>query len=243
MGETPVPNKKMVLATAERVAGMGYALWDERKRAYEFVSEQFAGFYGLSPDEYLARYKTYEDEAVWIHPDDRERYVSHYTNYLRDPRDCSLELRYRQPGQSVQYVREFLSPIFDDSGQLIQTVIIELQISELKNAEEALRQAQKMEAVGQLTGGIAHDFNNLLAVIMGNLELVPGPGVDAGEAAEFIDVAMGAARRRVDEPAVGFLAQTGLARRVGESPRAGHWNGGLPLSHAGLPNRVRRKRP
>ncbi|WOB49744.1 histidine kinase famiy protein [Xanthomonas hydrangeae] len=119
-------------------------------------------------------------------PDTDPANVNEVRDSIANRRAFATEvLNYRKDG-SPFWNALFVSPVFDDKGELVYFFGSQLDVSRRRDAEDALRQAQKMEALGQLTGGIAHDFNNLLQVMSGHLEVIQMMAADGGGNAKRI---------------------------------------------------------
>ncbi len=146
-----------------------------------------------------------------ILPEHHETMVEAEAAAVRDKRPFDLEVRFRRADGEIRWARIISAPREQPDGSMIWDGIqlditdrkqaeirlrdlnetleerVAARTAELVQAQEALAQAQKMDAVGQLTGGIAHDFNNLLTIIKSSTDLLRRPDLAEERRQRYVD--------------------------------------------------------
>jgi two-component system, cell cycle sensor histidine kinase and response regulator CckA len=202
-------------------------------RQIQFATPNIQRVLGYTLEELSAQ--SAEQRTENVHPEDRTAVLAATRALAEEGRPFDLEYRFRHKDGRYIWLRSRSTAIYDHDGvRLVEGMLSD--VTERKVLEESLQQAQKMEAIGQLTGGIAHDFNNILAAILANshflLEATDETDPRHADANEIREAAERAAaltrqllafsRRQVLEPAIVDLNGTVagvekmLCRLIGE---------------------------
>ncbi len=163
----------------------------DRAGRFTFANQRFCKLVGVPLADLIGR-----TDADFFPPELAAKY-RHDDLQAMETRQLfeTVEEHRRKDVKTAVFFQVVKSALLNGEGQVVGVQGLSLDVTERKQLEEQFRQAQKMEAIGQLAGGVAHDFNNLLTVIQGYANLIQcRPGLDT-EMAEYLNLIASAATR------------------------------------------------
>lgn len=185
-GERPMLQYKL-LREVHKAAKIG--TWEARSDDKLVWSDETLEIFGLDRSEFGG---SIDDFYSLIHPEDIER-VKRVADFA-DSRKTDFKSEYRivRRDGELRHMRQAAIVLRDPKGKPIGFSGVVQDVTDQVGTEAKLRQAQKMEAIGQLSGGVAHDFNNILASIMSAAELLH---VEEPHQRELVDSIIGSVKR------------------------------------------------
>ncbi|WP_234081983.1 PAS-domain containing protein [Azonexus sp. R2A61] len=160
----------------------------DRNEIYRYANKGYADWYGL-PDGSVTGRAMLDVVGPQVYAQVRDSVQKALSGHR-----MTYEYQMQRQGR-LAYASSTLVPEVAVDGSIPGIFVFSHDITEQKRMQAALLQAQKMEAIGQLTGGLAHDFNNLLTVIIGNLAALQDHRPNDPAVHEFAEPALQSARR------------------------------------------------
>lgn len=161
-------NRGNIFFAAVEMTRMPMLITDPRQsdNPIVFANGAFADLTGYRNEEILGRNCRFLQG-----PDTDRATVAELHRAVDEQRAVALDLLNYKADGTPFWNALFFGPIFDEDGNILYFFASQMDITERRASQESQLQAQKMEAIGQLSAGMAHDFNNLLQVINGNLDI------------------------------------------------------------------------
>jgi PAS domain S-box-containing protein len=147
---------------AQQVSQVGTFEWNVQTGVNVWTPELEA-MYGLPIGAFPQTQPAWE---MLVHPEDRPEAVELVKQAFETGAPTEGEWRVVWPDGSVHWLSGRWQVFKDDDGTPLRMTGVNIDITDSKQAEERLRQAQKLESIGRLTGGLAHDYNNLMSIIL-----------------------------------------------------------------------------
>jgi two-component system cell cycle sensor histidine kinase/response regulator CckA len=185
---TPAAERLILLSRAVEQSPVSIIITDA-DGSIAYVNPRFTEVTGFTAAEVIGR-----TPRVLKSGEQDDTFYGELWRTITAGREWRGEFRNRRKDGTTIIETALISPVVDDGGRVTHFVAIKEDVTAQRALEDQLRQAQRLEAVGQLAGGVAHDFNNMLTVIQGFCSLIEPVLADSPARRHLVEVQLAAER-------------------------------------------------